>query len=555
MCRAPDYDPWQVTDLPTCRRFEQERFDFGAPRRGVSGERDQLMGCANEQAITGAKPLTSVGTRLVVVSNRLPFVLSRDADGALQVSPGSGGLVSALLPVLRNRGGLWVGWSGAVDDDLGELEQALATLTKNAGYCLKPIALTREERDYFYHGFSNEIIWPLFHDLQTNCNFDPEFWRAYQRVNRKFADALAVGSEPGDFIWVHDYHLMEVARELRSMGGPKRLGFFLHIPFPSPDIFLKLPWRFEILRALLEYDLLGFQTLHDRRNFLQCVRTFVKGASVQGKGPVLELYLAESGRRLRIGAFPISIDYAAYAERARSEDVEKLARHFRENLRNRTLILGVDRLDYTKGIPNRLAALRNALQRFPELHQRVTLIQQVVPSRGDIPEYHNLRLDIERLVSEINGEFTQSGWVPIHYVFRSMPFDELLAHYRAADIALVTPLKDGMNLVAKEYCAAKVDNEGVLILSEFAGAAAQLQRGALLVNPHDVEGMADSIYQAFSMSAAERRGRMRRLRRAIKETDIFWWVDSYLRAAIEKDLSDFPLLDDYVPDTELLLAH
>lgn len=513
------------------------------------------MGSANEQAIMGAKSLTSGGTRLVVVSNRLPFVLSRDVDGALQVSPGAGGLVNALLPVLRNRGGLWVGWTGAVDDNLGELEEALAKLTKDAGYRLKPIALTREERDYFYHGFSNEIIWPLFHDLQTNCNFDPEFWRTYQRVNRRFADTLAATGEPRDFVWVHDYHLMEVARALRSLGDTRRLGFFLHIPFPSPDIFLKLPWRFEILRALLEYDLLGFQTLRDRRNFLQCVRTFVKGASVQGKGPVLVLHLAESGRRLRIGAFPISIDYAAYAERARGEEVEALARRFRENLRNRTLILGVDRLDYTKGIPNRLAALRNALERFPELHQRVTLIQQVVPSRGDIPEYHNLRLEIERLVSEINGEFTQSGWVPIHYVFRSMPFEELLAHYRAADIALVTPLKDGMNLVAKEYCAAKVDNDGVLILSEFAGAAAQLQRGALLVNPHDVEGMADSIYQAVNMGAAERRGRMRRLRRSIRETDIFWWVDSYLRAAIEKELSDFPLLDDYIPDTELLLTH
>lgn len=512
------------------------------------------MGCANEQAIAGAKSHTGVGTRLVVVSNRLPFVLSRDAEGALQVSPGSGGLVNALLPVLRNRGGLWVGWTGAVDDDLGELEQVLARMNKDAGYRLKPIGLTREERDYFYYGFSNEIIWPLFHDLQTNCNFDPAFWRAYQRVNRRFADALAADSEPGDFVWVHDYHLMEVARELRSIGDPKSLGFFLHIPFPSPDIFLKLPWRFEILRALLEYDLLGFQTLHDRRNFLQCVRAFVKGASVRGKGPVLELRWPESGRNLRIGAFPISIDYATYAERARSEEVEGLARRLRENLRNRTLILGVDRLDYTKGIPNRLAAFRHALRRFPELHQRVTLIQQVVPSRGDIPEYHNLRLEIERLVSEINGEYTQPGWVPIHYLFRSMPFEELLAHYRAADIALVTPLKDGMNLVAKEYCAATVDNDGVLILSEFAGAAAQLQRGALVVNPHDVEGMADSIYQAASMSAAERRGRMRRLRRAIRDTDIFWWVDSYLRAAISKDLSDFPLLDDYIPDAEPLLA-
>ncbi len=507
----------------------------------------------------------TAGSRLVVVSNRLPFVLSRKRAGAWNVQAGSGGLVSALLPVLRNRGGLWVGWTGAIDGEVHELELALAGLTKDAGYRLKPIELTAEERDKFYYGFSNEVIWPLFHDLQTNCNFDPEFWRVYQHVNRKFADALRDSVEPGDFVWVHDYHLMEVARELRRGGVRCRLGFFLHIPFPSLDIFLKLPWRRAILEGLLEFDLIGFQTLRDRRNFLQCARALVKGASVRGKGQVLELQLlalesdaagsaTEVSRELRIGAFPISIDYNSYAELAASESVAERARHFRESLRNRHIILGVDRLDYTKGIPNRLMAFRNALQRFPELRQKVTLVQQVVPSREDIPQYHNLRLDIEHLVSQINGEFTEPGWVPVHYIFRSLKQTELLAYYRAAHIALITPLKDGMNLVAKEYCAANVDEDGVLILSEFAGAAAQLQKGALLVNPHDVEAVADSIYQAVTMAPEERRARMRRLRRAIRDTDIFWWVDSFLRAAIEKDLSHFPLAEESMLDVESVLT-
>lgn len=505
------------------------------------------------------------GTRLVCVSNRLPFVLSRADSGDWNVQPGSGGLVNALLPVLRNRGGLWVGWAGAIDEDVVGLERALARLTKDAGYRLKPVELTADEREKFYYGFSNEVIWPLFHDLQTNCNFDPAFWRVYQQVNRKFSKVLAEGSHQTDFIWVHDYHLMEVARELRNMGTRSKFGFFLHIPFPSLDIFLKLPWRMEILRGLLEFDLIGFQTLRDRRNFIQCARSLIKGISVQGKGQVLTLRLeqlreadshgvAYPPRELRVGAFPISIDFGGYAERAASDAVAKLARYFHDNIHGRRMILGVDRLDYTKGVPNKLAAFRNALHRFPELHRNVILIQQVVPSREDIPEYHNLRLEIEHLVSEINGEFTESGWVPIHYIFRSLKPNEVLAYYRAADIALVTPLKDGMNLVAKEYCCAKVDEDGVLILSEFAGAAAQLQKGALLVNPHDVEGIADRIYEAFTMDLDDRRARMRRLRRSVREADIFWWVDSYLRAAIEKDLSAFPL-EDYIPDTEPALTH
>ncbi len=508
--------------------------------------------------------MPTAGSRLVVVSNRLPFVLSRKRVGAWNVQPGSGGLVNALLPVLRNRGGLWVGWTGAIDGKSAELELALEGLTKDAGYRLKPIELTAEERDKFYYGFSNEVIWPLFHDLQTNCNFDPEFWRVYQQVNRKFADALRDSIEPGDFVWVHDYHLMEVARELRRSGKRCRLGFFLHIPFPSLDIFLKLPWRRAILEGLLEFDLLGFQTLRDRRNFLQCARALMKGTTVRGKGQVLELQLEEPERTaapslrvprdLRIGAFPISIDYNSYAELAASEVVAERARYFRDSLRKRHIILGVDRLDYTKGIPNRLAAFRNALQRFPELRQKVTLVQQVVPSREDIPQYHNLRLEIEHLVSEINGEFTEPGWVPVHYIFRSLKPNELLAYYRAAHIALVTPLKDGMNLVCKEYCAANVDEDGVLILSEFAGAAAQLQKGALLVNPHDVEAIADSIYQAVTMTPEDKRARMRRLRRTIRDTDIFWWVDSYLRAAIEKDLSHFPLAEESTLDVESILT-
>jgi trehalose 6-phosphate synthase len=490
--------------------------------------------------------------RLIVVSNRLPFVFRREEDGHWRAEPGSGGLVTALLPVLRHRGGVWIGWPGSVDgapDSHGELSEASA----GAGYRLQAVPLTADEVRNFYEGFSNEIIWPLFHDMQLLCNFDPTYWRVYREVNRTYARIVDETARPHDFIWVHDYHLMNVADELRGLGCKSRLGFFLHIPFPSPDIYLKLPWRRELLEALLRYDLIGFQTARDRRNFLQCVRALLDDAEVDGRGQVLKV--ATAGREVRVGHFPISIDFNAFMGQASALEVSARAAELHKLLPKRKLILGIDRLDYTKGIPLRLKAFHNVLTRHPELRERISLIQVVVPSREDIREYGALKTDIEQLVGKINGSFVDpGGWVPVWYVYRSLSRLDLLAYYRAADIAVVTPLRDGMNLVAKEYCACSIEEDCVLILSEFAGAAEQLGRGAILVNPYDVEGVADAIHRAFRMPEAERQARMRGMRRSIRRQDVFWWVDSFLRAAIAKDLSDFPGVaggadtarDDYV---------
>jgi trehalose 6-phosphate synthase len=321
-------------------------------------------------------------------------------------------------------------------------------------------------------------VWPLFHDLQSLCNFEPAYWRAYCDVNRRFAEVVAGNTEPGDFIWVHDYHLMNLAGELRRAGVRSRVGFFLHIPFPSPDLFLKLPWRREVLQSLLEYDLIGFQTQRDRRNFVQCVRALVKDADIEGRGQVL--LVSALGRVVRVGSFPISIDYNTFMRRAVASDVAERARELHRLLPNRKLILGVDRLDYTKGIPLRLKAFQSLLSRFPELRERVSYIQVVVPSREDIPRYQELKTEIEQLVSKINGSFVHpGGWVPVWYVYRSLSRLDLLAYYRAADIALVTPLRDGMNLVAKEYCAQhrgglRVDTLGV----RGRGGAARPERAA-----------------------------------------------------------------------------
>jgi trehalose-6-phosphate synthase len=338
---------------------------------------------------------------------------------------------------------------------------------------------------------------------------------------------------------------MRVATALRARGMTARTAFFLHIPFPPLDVFVKLPWRFEVLRSLLDFDLVGFQTVRDRRNFVQCVRLLLPDARVSGRGAVWTVTAA--GRELRVGSFPISIDFGDFERRSREPDAVARAATLRSAEAGRKLVLGIDRLDYTKGLPQKLEAYRLLLRSHPEMHGRLTLFQIVVPSREDIPRYQQHKTVVDRMIGEINGEFTRGGWVPIHYIHRSLDPVRLTGYYGAADVALVTPLKDGMNLVCKEYCTSRSDGDGVLVLSEFAGAAAELQRGALLVNPFDIEGVARAIVQAATMGEDERRSRMRKLRRAVREHDVYRWLDTFLRAAAQHRLSDFPLVEDYIP--------
>lgn len=485
-------------------------------------------------------------TRLVAVSNRLPIHFEKEEE-EWRIRAGGGGLVNAMAPVLRNRGGIWIGWSGTTEDV--DWRKKLASISSDVGYQLYLVTLTQEEIEGFYEGFSNDVIWPLFHDLQTRCKFSPDYWYHYLNVNGKFSDAVEQYSNETDFIWVHDYHLIHLAQILHLRGIARRTGFFLHIPFPSIDIFMKLPWRAQILQALIEYDLIGFQTLHDRRNFVQCLQYLIPNIRISGRSTVLTLQIGD--RTVRVGSFPISIDYDVYASEAASEEVASRVKWLQKEMLGSDIVLGVDRLDYTKGLPERLAAFGNALERYPNLHGKLTLIQIVVPSRTTMVDYQVLKDEVERLVGKINGQYSRNGWIPIHYYFRSLSRSHLLAYYRAAKIGLVTPLKDGMNLVCKEYCACDIEENGVLILSEFAGAASQLQKHALLVNPHDIEGMADAIHAAFRMPAEEKQQRMRQLRETIRRNNIYKWVDSYLQAALSKHLNDFPPLDEYIPQIDL----
>jgi alpha,alpha-trehalose-phosphate synthase [UDP-forming] len=474
--------------------------------------------------MVGEKPGMPESGKLILVSNRLPARIESGPDGPF-LKPSSGGLVTALRPILEAKRGSWVGWPGDKYEQ-GVLDRLRAQAEPGSASTLISVSLTRQERDNFYYGFSNEIVWPLFHDLQSRCNFDPAYWRAYVSVNRKFAETVAGIADDDSIVWVHDYQLMLVGEFLRRMGRRCRIGFFQHIPFPALDIFEKLPWRAQILRALFECDLIGFQTPRDQRNFAGCVRHLLPSVKLHRQDD--KLFAEVNERIVSIDSFPIGIDFEEFARGAEQSEVAELAAEIRRNVVGRQIVLGVDRLDYTKGVPERLRAFRHLLDSHAEVRRQISLIQVVVPSREDIPHYQDLKFEIETLVSQINGQYGDSGWVPIHYIHRHMERTELLAHYRVADIALVTSLKDGMNLVSKEFCAAQAGDQGVLILSEFAGSADQLRNGAILVNPNDVEGVAEAVFVAFGMKAEERKVRMRKLRRKIRHENVFWWCERYL---------------------------
>jgi trehalose 6-phosphate synthase len=468
----------------------------------------------------------------------MPVSLTHDGE-SWTAQPSGGGLVQALHPVLRKRGGIWMGWPGVTDTAPEGWREAVDRVAEDRGYRFIPVALTDDLVRDFYGGFSNAVLWPLFHTLDERCVFEPAYWRAFLEANERFAEAVRSHCHPGDFIWVHDYQLISVAAQLRKRGVDARIGFFLHIPFPPADSFLKLPWRAEVLGALLEYDVVGFQSERDRRNFIDCVRRLMPSIELEddeSSGALTEIRSADSSTVTRVGTFPIGIDFDGVVEQGSAPDVAERAARLVDEI-GCPVILGVDRLDYTKGVPERLLAFQHLLETTPELREGVVLLQVLSPSRELVPEYVELKQQIDGLIGAINGRFGTAAWVPIHYIYRPIGWPELFALYRMARVALVTPLRDGMNLVAKEYCACQLDEPGALVLSEFAGAAAQLHDNALVVNPHDIEGTSRATLEALGMTVEERRKRMSSLRRAIAREDVFWWARRFLRAVEGKELT------------------
>ncbi len=439
---------------------------------------------------------------LTVVANRLP--VERTDDGWV-VAPG--GLVTALGPVLHERGGIWVGWAG-------ETGSAPEPFTIDE-LRLVPVRLSSGELENYYGGFSNETLWPLYHDNIRFPQFHRHWWHPYRRVNRRFARAAAEAAPRGGAVWVHDYHLSLVPGMLRQSRPDLRIGFFLHIPFPPEELFAQLPWRKAVLRGMLGADSLGFQTVYDQRNFRNAARRYLGAKS---RGSTIEL----DGNQTRAEAFPISIDSGAFAETAESEHLQRLTESIREQMGRRRILLGADRLDYTKGIGIRLRAWETVLDRNPELARETVFVQIAVPSRESVAGYAEMRKDIEHQAGRINGKHSRHGQQPVYYRYVGLPRDELVGFYCAADVMLVTPLRDGMNLVAKEYVACRVNEDGILVLSEFAGAAQELKR-AVLVNPYDVDGVAETIERTMKMPPREQRRRMRPMRRQVFANDVYAW--------------------------------
>ena len=458
---------------------------------------------------------------LVIVANRLPVDRVVNPDGSSQWRPSPGGLVTAIEPVMRENDGAWIGWPGGTESDLEPFVED--------GMNLVPLPLSEDEIHEFYEGFSNATLWPLYHDVVAKPEFHREWWDSYVTVNRRFAEKAADVAADNAMVWVHDYQLQLVPAMLRGLRPDLRIGFFLHIPFPPGELFSQLPWRRQLLEGLLGADLVGFQRPGAAQNFVRLVRQRVGHKTHRDT-----VYLPD-GRKVAARAFPISIDSAGLEELARSEGVQKRAQEIRDQLGNpRLLLLGVDRLDYTKGIFARLRAYSELLEEGDLDVEDVVFVQVATPSRERVEQYRVLRDDIDRLVGHINGDLGRIGRPAISYMHSSYPRDEMAALYQAADIMVVTPLRDGMNLVAKEYVACRFQGDGALVLSEFAGAADEL-RQAFLVNPYDINGMKASMMAAKNAPAKELAKRMRAMRKTVAEHDVKDFASGYLKVLRETE--------------------
>jgi trehalose 6-phosphate synthase len=456
---------------------------------------------------------------LVIVANRLPVDRSVNPDGSVEWKRSPGGLVTAIEPVMRANDGAWIGWAGGTEQDDEPLIED--------GLSLIPVPLSEEEVEHFYEGFSNGTLWPLYHDVVAKPEFHRGWWDAYVKVNRRFAEKAAEFAAEGAMVWVHDYQIQLVPAMLREMRPDLKIGFFLHIPFPPAELFQQLPWRRQILEGLLGADLVGFQRPGAAANFIRLVRQRVGHKTHRDT-----VYLPD-GRTVTARAFPISIDADGLEELARSPAIQERAKEIREQLGDpKHLLLGVDRLDYTKGIYARLRGYGELVEEGSLSVEDTVFVQVATPSRERVEQYRKLRDDIDRLVGRLNGDLGRIGRPAISYMHSSYPREEMAALYRAADVMVVTPLRDGMNLVAKEYVACRYDGGGALVLSEFAGAADELKQ-AYLVNPYDINGIKASILAALHASPRERSRRMRAMRKTISEHNVTDWAQGYLKVLAE----------------------
>ena len=438
--------------------------------------------------------------KLIIATNRAPYDVKKPKDEVI-IEKSPGGLVAALDPVMRENGGVWVCGGEKLLEEYGiELP-----------YPVKQVKLTKNENRHYYEGFCNTQIWPLFHYFPTKYKLHTKDWNFYRQVNQKFANQILEIVEPDDRIWVHDYQLMLVPKMLREKGVNNKIGFFLHIPFPNVEVYRIFPKRIEILESLVTCNLIGFHTASYKKHFLECVEYFLGNEVDVG----------------RVEDLSISIDYANIVKTAKSPKVRQILKDLRTKFSDQIIGLGVDRLDYTKGVPEKFEGLEHFLDNNPEYIQKLSFIQIAVPTRSNVSEYQKIKRITDEMVGRINGKFSREGWSPIHYIYHNLKFDELVAYYRLADFIIVSALRDGLNLVAKEYIASRINNTGQLILSEFTGAAEVLPH-RLLINPYDVRSVSNSISKVLKTPKERQVKDMTELRNYVKENDIYKWLDTFL---------------------------
>ena len=469
-------------------------------------------------------------SKTIIVSNRLPLDLSIN-DDELNIKHSIGGLATGLKSVHEEGESIWIGWSGLTEEEMNEKNTNQVEKELSKARCVG-VSLNVNDVENFYYGFSNNALWPLFHYFQEYASFELEQWESYQEVNRKFANVVLQHAQEGDTIWIHDYQLMLLPEMLRQKGIQNlTIGFFLHIPFPSAEIFRTFPWREELLHGLLGANLVGFHTYDYVRHFLSAVKR-IGGLEIKFN----EIYLED--HIIKVDSFPMGIDFNRYNSAAiehqsrpdneKSELMLKL-QEYNQTYSDARLVLSIDRMDYTKGIPNRIKAFEYFLEKFPEFREKVRLVMLSVPSRENVPQYQKLKRETDELVGSINGRFATVNWTPVWYFYRSMPFDDLIDLYASADVAMITPLRDGMNLVAKEYLASRSENNGVIILSEMAGAAKEMYE-ALIVNPYNFEQIAISLKTALEMHEAEQKERMIALRKRVSRYTVEKWADDFMKS-------------------------
>ena len=460
--------------------------------------------------------------RIIIVSNRLPVTVTK-REGVFHFHSSAGGLATGLGSFYREKGGLWLGWPGiSAESARGREEEIISRLEELS---CRPVFLTQRQIENYYYGFSNKTLWPLFHYFLQYAVFDQKLWETYRRVNRLFCEAVVEVADPDSTIWVHDYQLLLLPGMLRERLPEAQIGFFLHIPFPSFEIFRVLPWRAELLKGLLGADLIGFHTFEYARHFLSSVRRILGYEHSLG-------LVATDQQVVKVDAFPMGIDFERFARSSERPDVRHEIRRIRRRIGERRVILSVDRLDYTKGIAQRLKAYDLLFERYPEYKEKVVLILVAVPSRTRVEHYMLLKREVDELIGRINGRHGGFGWTPVWYLYRAVPFATLAALYNLADVALVTPMRDGMNLIAKEYVATTPGDRGVLILSEMAGAAAEMGE-AIIINPFDLNQMAEAMREALEMPEDEQRERNRIMKERLKRYDVHRWANEFMEKLSE----------------------